>query len=132
MLNHTRLWTLPAVLGAVFLVATAIPQLSAAGFNNDMTTVTFSGPVEIGHTTLDAGTYVFKTLTDDRNIVEVMDQSNSHLITLLNAIPITAPVLPDSSRIELSEGPANTPERVHAWFNNGESTGWEFPAPKEK
>jgi len=132
MLNHTRLWTLPAVLGAVFLVATAIPQLNAAGFNDDMTTVTFSGPVEIGHTALDAGTYVFKTFSDDRNIVEVMDQNNSHLVTLLNAIPVMAPGLPDETRIELSEGPANTPERVHAWFINGESTGWEFPAPKMK
>jgi hypothetical protein len=132
MLNRTRLWTLPAVLGAVFLVATAVPQLSAAGFNDDMTKVTFSGPVEIGNHALDAGTYVFKTLSDDRNIVEVMDQDNMHLITTVNAIPITAPVIPDQTRIELSEGPANTPERVHAWFYPGDSTGWEFPAPKMK
>jgi len=131
-LNHTRLFTLPVLLGAAFLAATAVPQLGAAGFNNDMTTVTFSGPVEIGNHTLDAGTYVFKTLTDDRNVVEVMDQNNSHLVTLLNAIPITAPVLPDETRIELSEGPANTPERVHAWFINGEGTGWEFLAPNAK
>ena len=84
MLNHTRLWTLPALLGAVFLVATAVPQLSAAGFNDDMTKVTFSGPVEIGHIALGAGTYVFKTLSGnntDSNIVEVMDQDNSHLVS---------------------------------------------------
>ena len=132
MLNHTRLFTLPVLLGAAFFVATAVPQLSAADFNDDMTKVTFSGPVEIGHISLGAGTYVFKTLSDDRNIVEVMDQDNSHLITTLNTVPITAPVIPDQTRIELSEGPANTPERVHAWFYPGESTGWEFPAPNAK
>jgi hypothetical protein len=132
MLNHTRLWTLPVVLGAVFLVATATPQLSAAGFNDDMTKVTFSAPVEIGNHALDAGTYVFKTFSDDRNLVEVMDQDNSHLIAIVNTIPITAPAIPDQTRIELSEGPANTPEHVHAWFYPGDSTGWEFPAPNVK
>jgi len=131
-LNQFRFWSIPAVLGAALLAATAVPQLSAADFNDDMTKVTFSGPVEIGHISLGAGTYVFKTLGDDRNVVEVMDQDNSHLITLLNAIPITAPAIPDQTRIELSEGPANTPERVHAWFYPGESTGWEFPAPNAK
>jgi hypothetical protein len=132
MLNFTRLWSVPAVLGVAFLAATAAPQLRASGYNDDITKVTFSGPVEIGHIALGAGTYTFKTLSDDRNVVEVMDQDNSHLITMLNAIPITAPAIPDQTRIELSEGPANTPERVHAWFYPGESTGWEFPAPKAK
>jgi hypothetical protein len=132
MLNHTRLWTLPAVLGAAFLVAAAVPQLRASGYNDDMTKVTFSAPVEIGDHALNAGTYVFKTLSDDRNIVEVMDQDNSHLVTMLNAIPITSPAMPDQAQIQLSEGPANTPERVHAWFYPGDRTGWEFPAPKMK
>jgi hypothetical protein len=132
MLNHTRLWTLPVLLGAALFAATAVPQLRASGYNDDMTKVTFSGPVEIGNHALDAGTYVFKTLSDDRNVVEVMDQDNSHLITMLNTIPITASAIPDQTRIELSEGPANTPERVHAWFYPGDSTGWEFPAQKVK
>ncbi len=132
MLNHTRLWTLPAVLGAALLAATAVPQISAAGFNDDMTRVTFSGPVDIGNHSLAAGTYVFKTLDDDRNMVEVFNQDDRHLVTILRTIPITAPVIPDQTRIELNEGPANTPQSVHAWFYPGESTGWEFPAPKMK
>jgi hypothetical protein len=132
MLNHTRLFTLSAILGAALLAATAVPQLSAAGFNDDITKVTFSSPVDIGSTSLAAGTYVFKTLSDDRNIVEVMDQTNSHLITMLNTIPITAPAIPDQTRIELNEGPANSPQTVHAWFYPGESTGWEFQTPKMK
>jgi hypothetical protein len=132
MLNRTRFWTVSAFLGAVFLVAAAVPQLTAAGFNDDMTTVTFSGPVDIGNHALGAGTYVFKTLSDDRNVVEVFNQDQSHLVTMLNTIPITAPAIPDQTRIELNEGPANTPQSLHAWFYPGESTGWEFPAPKMK
>ena len=116
------------------LAATAIPQLRADGFNDDMTTVTFSGPVEIGHIALGAGTYVFKTLSGsvDRNLVEVMDQNNMHLIALLNSVPVQTPQNLGDAKIELAEGPANTPERVHAWFVPGEGTGWEFPAPKVK
>jgi len=132
MLNQFRFWSIPAVMGAALLAATAVPQLSAAGFNDDMTTVTFSGPVEIGHIALGAGTYVFKTVTDDRNIVEVMDQNDMHLIAMLNTIPVTAPQIPDKTQIELNEGPANTPQSVHAWFYPGDSTGWEFPALKAK
>jgi hypothetical protein len=134
MLKQTRFWSIPAVLGAALLAASAVPQLGAAGFNDDMTKVTFSGPVEIGNIALGAGTYVFKTMSGnaDRNIVEVMDQDNMHLLALVNAIPISAPEIPDQTRIELKEGPANTPESVHAWFYPGETTGWEFPAPKTK
>jgi len=131
-LNHFRSWALPALLGAAFLAATAVPQLRASGFNDDMTKVTFSGPVDIGNIALGAGTYVFKTLdgeSADRNIVEVMDQNNMHLIALVNSIPIVAPHdLGNGARIELAEGPANSPERVHAWFVAGEWAGWEFPA----
>lgn len=134
MLNLTRLWSIPAVLGAALLAATAVPQLKASGYNDDITKVTFSGPVEIGHIALGAGTYTFKTLSgnSDRNLVEVMDQNNQHLIALVPSIPVVAPQDTGGTLVQLSEGAANTPERVHAWFVPGEYTGWEFPAPKAK
>lgn len=134
MLKHARLWSIPAVLGAALLAATAVPQLRASGYNDDITKVTFSGPVDIGHIALGAGSYVFKTLSgnSDPSIVEVMDQNNQHLIALVHSVPIVAPEDVGDSLIQLSEGPAGAPERVHAWFVPGEYTGWEFPAPKQK
>jgi len=130
MLNHNRLWSRSAVWGTALLLGAAATQLSAAGFNDDRTVVTFSNPVEIGNQALGAGTYVFKTLGDDRNIVEVMNGDGTHLVALVNTIPITAPQMPEKTLIEMNEGPANAPESVHAWFYPGETTGWEFPAPK--
>jgi hypothetical protein len=131
MMNQFRFWSIPAVLGAALLAATAVPQLRATGLNDDITRVTFSAPVEIGHIALSAGTYVFRTMSgnSDRNIVEVMDQNDLHLIALLHSVPVLAPPDLGSSQIEMSEGPANAPERVHAWFVPGEWAGWEFPAP---
>ena len=89
MLNHNRLWSRSAVWGTALLLGAAATQLSAAGFNDDRTVVTFSNPVEIGNQALGAGTYVFKTLGDDRNIVEVMNGDGTHLVALVNTIPIT-------------------------------------------
>ena len=135
MLNRTRLWTLPAVLGAALLAATAIPQLRASGFNDNITKVTFSGPVDIGNVALGPGTYVFKTLSGnntDSNIVEIMDQDNMHLIALVNSIPVLTPRDLGNTRIDLAEQPANAPERVKAWYYPGQYSSFEFLAPKAK
>jgi hypothetical protein len=135
MLNRNKMWTLPAVLGVALLAATAAPQLRASGYNDDITSVTFSGPVDIGNISLAPGTYVFKTLPGfdtDKSLVEVMDQNNQYLIALLPSIPVAAPLDLSNSRIDLAEGPANAPERVKNWFVPGEYTGWQFLPPKAK
>jgi len=88
-LNRNKMWALPAVLGVALLAATAAPQLRASGYNDDITKVTFSGPVDIGKISLAPGTYVFKTLPGynvDRSIVEVMDQNNQYLIALVPSV----------------------------------------------
>jgi hypothetical protein len=135
MLNRNKMWTLPAVLGVALLAATAAPQLRASGYNDNITKVTFSGPVDIGNVALAPGTYVFKTLPGnnvDRSLVEVMDQNNQHLITLVQAIPAVAPVPLGESRIDLAEGPANAPEHVKAWYYPDQYQGWEFLPLKPK
>lgn len=133
MLNLSKMWTLLAVLGAALFAATAVPQLRASGFNDNITKVTFSGPVDIGNVALAPGTYVFKTLPGsnvDRNLVEVMDQNNQYLIALVPSIPVVTPTDLGHSRIDLAEQPANAPERVKAWFYPGQYTSWEFLPPK--
>ena len=134
MLNHVRLWILPAVLGAALLAATAVPQLMASGFNNNITKVTFSGPVDIGNVALGPGTYVFKTMSGsvNNNIVAIMDQNNMNLIALVSSIPSVTPAGLENARIDLAEGPANSPERVKAWYYPGQYTGWEFLPPNVK
>ena len=67
----------PAIVGIALLAAALSPRVSADDYDH-MTTVTFSGPVEIppvyitGMRVLPAGTYVFKLVnsSNDRHIVQ--------------------------------------------------------------
>ncbi len=126
MSDRARIFSLSAV--ATLLAAAAVTPLSASGFNDNQTTITFSAPVQIENKALPAGTYVFKTLNNDRNVVEVMNQDETHLVALLTTIPISASSIPEKTEVRLAEGKANSPEVVHAWFYPGDITGWEFPA----
>jgi hypothetical protein len=129
MFNHVRLSSLTATLGAALLAATVIPQLRASDIDN-MTTMTFSAPIEISGHNLPAGTYVFKTRSNNRDMVVIMNSEDNHLVALLQTIPIDTPVVSDTTRVELSQGAANGPEVMHAWFYPGQITGWEFLAAK--
>ena len=131
MFNRIRVSILAATLGAALLAVTAVPQLGASEFDNK-TIVSFSSPVEISGQLLPAGTYVFKTLGNNREIVEVMNLAQNHLYGAFQANHIDAPAVPVEARIELSEGNGNSPEAVHAWFYPGASQGWEFPASKNR
>jgi hypothetical protein len=129
MFNQVRLSSLTATLGAALLAATAIPQLRA-GEADKMTTVTFSAPVEISGLALPAGTYVFRTLGDDRETVVVMNREDNRVVAMPHAVPADAPFVTDKTRLEMSEGAANAPEVLRYWFYPGDSNGWEFPAAK--
>jgi len=133
MLKSISLSSLSLGFGAALLAMAAIPSLKAqgGGLSDWQTKVTFSGPVDIGETSLAAGTYVFRTLGDEseRKLVEIMNSDATHLVALVPAVLAQAAEPPDNTLIELQEGPAGSPERVHEWFYPGERTGWEFPIP---
>ena len=127
MFNHVRFSSLAVISGLALAAAIAVPQLRADEFNKK-TTMTFSAPVEISGENLPAGTYVFKTLDTDRDVILVMDRDDSHLVTMIRAIPADSGTISDKTRVEMSEGVGGSPEVVHAWFYPGDSAGWEFPA----
>lgn len=129
MSDHTRLFPLAVIIGVASLAATAAPQLKADEFDHRMI-MTFIAPVEVAGTTVPAGTYVFKALQEDMNIVVVMNRDESHLVALFRATPIESPVMPDEPRIELSKGVGNTHNVVRALFYPGDSIGWKFPVRK--
>jgi len=130
MLKSFRLQSLTIALGAALFATAAVPTLKAQGgeLTNWQTKVTFSGPVNIGNTALAAGTYVFRTLDSDRNVVEIMNGDETHLVAVVQAVSAQAAEASDHTRIELKESSAGAPERVHEWFYPGDSVGWEFPA----
>jgi hypothetical protein len=129
MQQRTRLSSLAVTFGAAILALTAVPRLRADEFDNK-TFITFNSPVEIAGKALPAGTYVFKTFQDDKDIVVVMTRDEDRLVALINAVPIEAPSIPDKAYVDLTEGSANSPEVVHAWFYPGDQVGWEFPAAR--
>jgi hypothetical protein len=50
--------------------------------------LTFSGPVQVQNTRLNAGTYVFKLAdTTDRRIVQIFNQDETQVIAIIMAIP---------------------------------------------
>jgi Protein of unknown function (DUF2911) len=129
MFDKIRVSSLAVTLGVALLAAAAVPQLRASEFDKK-TIMTFSAPVEISGHTLPAGTYVFKTLENDRNIVVVMNSEENRVYALLQTIPTETSAVPDKVRVELSERPGNAPAAIHAWFYPGDTYGWEFPSPK--
>jgi hypothetical protein len=129
MFNQVRLSSLSVALGAALLAATAVPQLSASD-RDRKTIMTFTAPVQVSGVILPAGTYVFKTYSEDRNVVVVTNREETQVEATVHTVPIEAPVIPDKARVELSEGSANTPEALSAWFYPGDELGWSFPALK--
>ncbi|MGD1073478.1 MAG: hypothetical protein ABSB15_25485 [Bryobacteraceae bacterium] len=131
MFNRIRVSTLAATLGVALLAAAAVPQLSAGEFDNK-TIVSFGSAVEISGQVLPAATYVFRTLSDNRDLVQVVNLEENHVYGMFSAIPIENSTLPGKARFELFESNGSTPEAVHAWFYPGLNYGWEFPASKTR
>ena len=127
-MKHARSSFFAVAVGAALFALATVPSLRADELTNNRTIMTFSAPVDISGHVLPAGSYVFKTLPDDRDVVVVMNREESHLAGIFNTIGITNPAVSDKTQVEMSEGAANSPEVVHAWFYPGDSLGWDFPA----
>jgi outer membrane biosynthesis protein TonB len=85
-MRSLKILTLFCCLG--LLVPVLAPNAAADEWDKK-TIVTFSGPVEVAGTKLDAGTYVFKLMDSqsDRHIVQIFNQDQSHIIATILAIP---------------------------------------------
>jgi hypothetical protein len=104
---------------------------------NRKTVVTFSGPVEVGGSgaqVLPAGTYVFKVMDSpsDRHIVQISNQDETHVFTIMLAIPNYRLKATDKSVITFQERPAGQPEALKAWFYPGREWGDQFVYSRPK
>jgi hypothetical protein len=104
---------------------------------NRKTTVTFNAPVEIpgvGAQTLPAGTYVFKVMDSaaDRHIVQVSNESETHVYSTILAIPNYRLRATDKTVMTFKERTAGEPEAIRAWFYPGRQWGEEFVYPKAR
>jgi hypothetical protein len=101
---------------------------------NKRTLFTFNAPVEIPGQVLIPGKYVFKLLnsTADRNVVQVFDKDERHLIGTFLTIPDYRMTAPSKPLITFEERPAGTPEAIKSWFYPGDNMGNEFVYPKAR
>jgi len=120
------------ILSVIALGAALAPRL-AADPANQLTKVTFSGPVEIPGQVLSAGTYEFKILDfNDPDIVQIMNQDGTKVDATLLAIPDYRLKPRGKTVITFSERPATSPEAIRAWFYPGDNYGHEFVYPKPR
>jgi len=126
------------IVGITFLlvlfgVALVAPPAHADAWDQ-LTKVTFSGPVEIPGQVLPAGTYWFKLLDtpSDRNIVQIYNQNQNKELALIMAIPDYRLKPTDKTVITFEERVANAPEAIKGWFYPGSNYGQEFVYPKPR
>ena len=122
------------VSAGVLALSMAMPQPAQASTWNQKTTYTFTAPVEVPGRVLEPGTYVFK-LADtmaDRDVVEVLNKDEKHLIGFFLTIPDYHLKPSDKPIITFTERAPGAPEAVKAWFYAGENYGHDFVYPKVK
>jgi hypothetical protein len=108
------------------------------------TILSFSGPVQVQNTRLEAGTYVFKLAdTADRHVVQIFNQDETQVIATIMAIPDYRLAPTGKTAIKFSETfdgattSGTVPDAgvpIKEWFYPGDNFGQEFkvvPQPVE-
>ena len=119
------------VFAVALLVSLALPTLRADEWTK-RTVVTVNDTIQVPNKVLEAGTYVFRLLDSpsNRNIVQIFDKNEKHLITTVLAIPNYRLEPTGKTVFNFWETPAGQPAAVRAWFYPGDNYGQEFIYPK--
>jgi hypothetical protein len=128
-----HLTTIAVVVSVIALGSALAPRINADTWDQ-LTTVTFSGPVEIPGQVLAAGSYVFKLLDSpsDRNVVQIFNKDQTKLYATILAIPDYRLKPTGKTVITFEERAADSPEAIKAWFYPGDNYGQEFVYPKPR
>jgi hypothetical protein len=140
----TKTATLLSILFCFTLLCSVTCPRAKADEWDKKTILTFSGPVQVQNTRLEAGTYVFKLAdTTDRHIVRIFNQDETQVIATILAIPNYRLEPTGDTVIKFSETSDGTitsgtvPEAgvpIKEWFYPGDNFGQEFkvvPQPVE-
>ena len=97
------------------------------------TIVTIDQPMQVTDTVLEPGTYVFKlaNAVNSRNIVQIYNRDQNHLITMIMATPSYRVQKTGESRFTFWETPPGTARALRTWYYPGDNWGQEFRYPKE-
>jgi hypothetical protein len=125
--------TIVAAAGTLVVAATAGASVARADEADQMTYLTFSGPVEVPGVVLPAGTYMFKlqdSTEASRDVVQVFNKSGSKLYSTFLAIPEERMKPSDKPAVILEKAAPGGPEAIKAWFYPDDVVGHEFVYPK--
>jgi hypothetical protein len=113
----------------VFAGLTILPSVKADDWNEE-TAVTLNTSVAIPGQVLQPGHYVFKLADSqtDRDIVQIFDQDQRHLIATVMALPAYR-TEPTGETVITFEERSTGPEAIGKWFFAGEQSGEEFVYP---
>jgi hypothetical protein len=120
-----------------FALLCSVNSRSAKGDEWDKKTIlSFSGPVQVQNTRLEAGTYVFKLAdTADRHVVQIFNQEETQVIATIMAVPDYRLEPTGKTSIKFSETSdgattsGTVPEAgvpIKEWFYLGGNFGQEF------
>lgn len=91
---------------------------------------TFSEPVVVPNQTLPAGKYLFRVITDSRNVVQIYSGDRAKLLGTAMSVGVMRADQPERPEIRLIESSA-TPA-VGTWWYPEMREGWEFVYPREQ
>ena len=93
---------------------------------------TFSGPVTLPGVTLPTGTYLFRTPTPDRNIVQVLSADGTKLYGHFFAISAHRSAPAEKPEVRFMETASGMPQAIRTYWYPGEGRGFELIYPTEQ
>lgn len=123
-----------ALAVCVGFTAIAFSPAARADEWDKRTVLTVNEPIQVPNHVLPPGKYVMKLLDSpaNRNIVQIFNGNESHLITTVLTMPNYRLVPTSRTVLTFWEMPPGQPKALRAWFYPGDNYGQEFPYPKAK
>jgi len=127
-----NLRTFAATIGILGCAGVVAVHSARADQWDKRTILTVNEPIQVRDTLLEPGQYVFKLLNSqsNRNIVQIYNGDQTHLIDTIMAIPNYRIQPTGKSRFTFWETPPGSAKALRAWFYPGDNFGQEFTYPK--
>jgi hypothetical protein len=119
-----------AVAGLTAILLSALPVLPLRADDwDEQTDITIDEPINVDGTILVPGEYVLKLLNSDsdRNVVQIYNQGESHLITTVFATPAYRPEPTGKPVFSFYETPPGHTPELRTYFYPGDVSGLQFP-----
>jgi LPXTG-motif cell wall-anchored protein len=121
-----------SAVAVVALAAATAPAPVGAVTYDKLAYLTFSAPVQVPGTTLNAGTYRFHLTNPDtsRNVLQVLSHDGAIVYAMFHTVADARTAVIEDPTVSFRETPAGVPPAIKSIFYGGEHRGYEFVYPK--